>query len=214
MSGEIKPIQIYDGISVDLIKREGTEAQKEAVTLYDEDGNGSLEGAEAENFDNVTCELEKAQDGIRKLKLTMEREDGINQVTEFTYSDPKDLKRCVMNTDNTPTVFTTKASKFFASIAGVYKRASLDLINNKVTLYGAGDNSELSADNADVKVENSDMAYIVMEGGKLDLKNTKNYRKIFPDGPTSVQTDGKTVITSDSNSEFTVDLIEPEEDEE
>ncbi len=210
MTGEIEPIKIYDGISVELIKKEGTEAQKEAVALYDEDNNGKLEGYEAEDFSNVTCELEKSQDGFRKLKLTMEREDGINQVTEFTYKESKDLERCLID-GNYFTVFRTKASKFYASIAGIFKKATFDLVNNKVALYGAGDNSSLSADNADVKVANSDMEYIIMEGGKLDLKNTKNYRKYFPDGPTSVQTDGKTIITADDNSEYTVDILEQEE---
>ncbi len=210
MTGEIKPIQIYDGISVELVKKEGTEAQKEAVALYDEDSNGKLEGYEAEDFSNVTCELEKSQDGLRKLKLTMEREDGINQVTEFTYKEPKDLERCLID-GNSFRVFKTKASKFYANIVGTFKKATFDLVNKKVSLYGAGENSCLSADDADVKVVNSDMEYIIMEGGKLDLENTKNYRKYFPDGPTSVQTDGKTVIKADDNSEYTVDILEPEE---
>ena len=61
-------LHIYDGISVETVKQQGSDGQKIAVPLFDTDGNGKLEGMEVDRMNRCTLKSEKnifsVEDGV------------------------------------------------------------------------------------------------------------------------------------------------------
>ena len=62
-------LHIYDGISVETVKQQGSDGQKIAVPLFDTDGNGKLEGREADRMNRCTFKSEKISLPFLKTKV-------------------------------------------------------------------------------------------------------------------------------------------------
>ena len=63
-------LHIYDGISVETVKQQGSDGQKIAVPLFDTNGNGKLEGMEVDRMNRCTFKSEKNKVKICKYILT------------------------------------------------------------------------------------------------------------------------------------------------
>lgn len=78
-----KPIQAYEGISVDTIKEKGSKADVRAINIYDTNNDGYLTGAEVSVFNNTQRTL--SDDG-KTLTIT-NQQDGKNQEYKITSSN-------------------------------------------------------------------------------------------------------------------------------
>lgn len=59
---QIKPqakLNLYEGISVETVKQQGSDGQKIAVPLFDTNGNGKIEGMELDRMNRCTFKSEK-----------------------------------------------------------------------------------------------------------------------------------------------------------
>lgn len=198
-------LHIYDGISVETVKQQGSDGQKIAVPLFDTDGNGKLEGMEVDRMNRCTFKSEKN-------KLTIFENNGKDkqQVTEIKYNNVDDLyamynERALNNLDMFSFGEYTKNGvtgykHYFGSVASYAKR-TIDLIHGKVTVEGAKGN--LYGRNVDLTVKNSDINEIGINGGKVKLQNVKDEGLLF-DSETEIKTDGKTAIDADTNSKVKI----------
>ena len=99
---QIKPqakLNLYEGISVETVKQQGSDGQKIAVPLFDTDGNGKIEGRELNRMNRCTFKSEK-----NKLTIFENKGENKQEVTEINYKDVNDLyamhgKRALNNLD-------------------------------------------------------------------------------------------------------------------
>ena len=204
-------LHIYEGMSVDTVKRNGSDGQKIAVPLFDVDGNGKLEGAEVACMNNCTFEL-----APNKLTIWAKQNDGTKSQLEIKYNNLDELydtyKGKALNSMHGKNIFNFGFNKYlkdgeeccknFVGFVGKnYKKISIDMPNAKVTVDGADGN--IYGRDIDLTVKNSDAEKIRNHGGKVKLENTKN-KGLLWDSPTRVETDGKTVVKQDANSEAEV----------
>lgn len=73
---QIKPqakLNLYEGISVETVKQQGSDGQKIAVPLFDTDGNGKIEGRELDRMNRCTFKSEKINLPFLKTKVKTNR---------------------------------------------------------------------------------------------------------------------------------------------
>lgn len=199
-------LHIYDGISVETVKQQGSDGQKIAVPLFDTDGNGKLEGMEVDRMNRCTFKSEK-----NKLTIFENKGEDKQQITEIKYNNVSDLyamydERALNNLDmfsfgkHTNKDGVTGYKHYFGSV-GSYAKRTIDLIQGKVTVEGAKGN--LYSRNVDLTVKNSDISEIGINGGKVKLQNVKDEGLLY-DSATEIKTDGKTDVNADTNSKVKV----------
>lgn len=205
-------LHIYEGMSVDTVKRDGSDGQKIAVTLFDTDGNGKLEGAEVTRMNNCTFKSEP-----NKLTIWEKQNDGTKSQLEIKYKNLDELYNTYKDKAlNLISSFGRNISfsfnkyqkdgqeyckNYVGFVGNSYKKISIDMPNAKVTVDGADGN--IYGRDIDLTVKNSDAEKISTHGGKIKLENTKN-KGLLWDSPTRVKTNGKTVVKQDANSEAEV----------
>ena len=204
-------LHIYEGMSVDTVKRHGSDGQKIAVTLFDTDRNGKLEGAEVTEMNDCTFKSEP-----NKLTIWGKQNDETISQLEIKYKNLDELydtyKGRTLNFMYGTSRFIFSFNKYlkdgedccknhFGFIGNSYKKISIDMPNAKVTVDGADGN--ISGRGLDLTVKNSDAEAISTRGGKIKLENTKN-KGLLWDSPTRIETDGKTAVEQDANSEVEV----------
>ena len=199
---QVKPqarVQIYEGMSVETVKRNGSDGQKLMASLFDLDKDGKYDAAEAEAFNNCNFKTEKG-------KITMYNRSGYGpEVTELKYDDyDKDIAQ------NEPDIFNFKNDKgedcYFASM-GNFIKVVIDMIKGKVHVEG-GENGALYMNNVELTVKNSDLETISTTNSKINLQNVKDEGLLW-DSATEVETDGKSIINADADSKIE---IKPEEE--
>lgn len=205
---QIKPqakLNLYEGISVETVKQQGSDGQKIAVPLFDTNGNGKIEGMELDRMNRCTFKSEK-----NKLTIFENKGENKREVTEINYNNVNDLYamhgECALNNlDMFSFGKYTKDGKiaykhYFGSVASFTKRI-IDLVNGKVTIEGA--KGDLYGRNIDLTVKNSDINEIGINGGKVKLQNVKD-KGLIHDSATEIKTDGKTIVNADTNSKVRI----------
>ena len=206
---QIKPearVQIYEGMSVETVKKEGSTGQKIAVPLFDNDGNGKLEGYEVTRMNRCNFKSESG-----KLTIFENREDGKRREMEIKYGSLEELYTFAPSgralNDMNHFFFGCyekngqKYHKHSFSKVADYEKISIDMSNAKVTVQGAEGN--LYARDIELSVKDSDLEKISIKGGKLKLENVKDEGLLW-DSATEVKSDGKTVVSADANSKYEV----------
>lgn len=198
-------LHIYDGISVETVKQQGSDGQKIAVPLFDTNGNGKLESMEADRMNRCTFKSEK-----NKLTIFENKGEDKQEITEIKYNNTDDLyamydEHALNNLDMFSFGKYTKNGEkwfknYFGSVANCAKR-TIDLIHGKVTVEGA--KGDLYGRNIDLTVKNSDISEIGINGGKVKLQNVKDEGLLY-DSATEIKTDGKTDVNADTNSKVKV----------
>ena len=198
-------LHIYNGISVETVKQQGSDGQKIAVPLFDTNGNGKLEGMEADRMNRCTFKSEK-----NKLTIFENKGKDKREITEIKYNNTDDLyAMCDGHALNNLDMFnfgqyTKNGEKwfknYFGSAANCAKR-TIDLIHGKVTVEGA--KGDLFGRNIDLTVKNSDISEIGINGGKVKLQNVKDKGLIY-DSATEIRTNGKTAVHADTNSKVKI----------
>lgn len=199
---QVKPqarVQIYEGMSVETVKRNGSDGQKLMAPLFDLDRDGKYDVGEAGLFNSCNFTTEKG-------KITMYNYSGYGpEVTELKYDDyEKDIAL------NEPDIFNFKNDKgedcYFASM-GNFKKVVIDMIKGKVHVEGGKDGA-LFMNNVELTVKNSDLEKISTSNSKINLQNVKDEGLLW-DSATEVETDGKSIINADADSKIE---IKPEEE--
>ena len=198
-------LHIYDGISVETVKQQGSDGQKIAVPLFDTNGNGKLEGMEVDRMNRCTFKSEK-----NKLTIFENKGEDKQEITEIKYNNTDDLyamydEHALNNLDMFSFGKYTKDGvtgykHYFGSVANYAKR-TIDLIHGKITVEGA--KGDLYGRNVDLTVKNSDISKIGINGGKVKLQNVKDKGLIY-DNATEIKTDGKTAVDADINSKVKI----------
>ena len=206
---QVKPqarVQIYEGMNVETVKRNGSDGQKLMAPLFDLDSDGKYDAGEAELFNSCNFKTEKG-------KITMYNRSGYGpEVTELKYDDyEKDILNPYKGQAlNEPDIFNFKNDKgkdcYFASM-GNFKKVVIDMIKGKVHVEGGKDGA-LFMNNVELTVKNSDLETISTSNSKINLQNVKDEGLLW-DSATEVKTDGKSIINADADSKIE---IKPEEE--
>lgn len=202
-------LHIYDGISVETVKREGSTGQKIAVSLFDEDQNGILEGYEAERMNRCNFKSEPG-----KLTIFEDKGDKKNRVMEIKYGNLDELyAECQNVVTNDINSFSfgeyekegKKYLKYHFSKLADYEKISIDMPAGKVTVQGA--KGSLFTRDIELTVKDSDLNGIYASGGKVNLENVKN-EGLLIDSATEVRTDGTTIVKGDADSNYDISTEE------
>ena len=214
-----KEVKAHTGYHVAHIKAIGSTAQNLAVSLFDTDKNGVLNGREVNHFNSFSF-------SSKPNELTMYRiVDGKRQTTVIKYEKPEDFQCSVMSDTfcgfyfgGTKYLGGNEETKYYTLNSGVsldlvnYEKAVIDMKNKKVTIDGTGRNKwdfAIKASGIDeLSLNNLDLRMIDLKDGvTLNLKNTSD-KGIFSDSKILIKTsehninDKKIKINSDSDSKF------------
>ena len=196
-----RPVKAYAGMDVETIKRNGTEAQKLAVTLFDEDKNGYLSKEEAENFNSYS--MDKTKDGLR-LVNRKER-----QWIEIKYDNyEKDISNSTVGYFN----FTNeKGEQCTAGLWSKAKHILADLVKGKFEINKAELKEEVYLiNNVELTVTDADVLNIeAKNNAKINLNGVKNEGYVY-DSPTEIEHDGTVTINADESSEYDAKRLKEE----
>lgn len=205
-------VQIYEGMSVETVRKSGSEGQKLMAPLFDTDQDGKFDKYEAEAFNNCNFKTEKG-------KITIYNRSGYGtEITELKYDN---YEEDILGSGkqgkayNNPDMFHFKNDKgehcYFSSI-GNFAKVVIDMIKGKVHVEGGNQAAfGLYTNNIELTAKNSDLEYITANNSKLNLQNVKD-KGLLWDSATEVETDSKTIVNADDNSK--VDVKANEEDAE
>lgn len=203
---QVKPkarIAIHPGMTVETVKKNGSEGQKLMAPLFDIDKNGKYDDSEAMNFDSYTFKTEPG-------KITMCNDGCVGpEIIELKYDNfEKDVlckhKDTVLNDVDSFRFVNDKGEKCYFAHIGDFEKIAIDMIKGKVHVEGGGkEASGLYGDNIELTVKDSDLKKIDISGSKVNLQNVKDEGLLW-DSATKITTDGNTIIEADSASKFEV----------
>ena len=205
-------VQIYEGMSVETVRKSGSEGQKLMAPLFDTDQDGKFDKYEAEAFNNCNFKTGKG-------KITIYNRSGYGaEITELKYDNYEEDILCSGEQGevyNEPSMFNFKNDKgedcYFSSM-GKFTKVVIDMIKGKVHVEGGNQAAfGLYTNNIELTAKNSDLEHISASNSKINLQNVKN-KGLLWDSATEVETDGKTTVNADENSK--VDVKAKEEDAE
>lgn len=220
-----QPIQAYEGISVDKIKKEGTKADARSINIYDTNNDGQLTGDEVSTFNNTKRTL--SADG-KKLSI-FNNQDGKNQRIDITSSNevlddqlhfdkngnfvqegdlPVSMELSddgISFTQMNNNYVQKNGEKLYNYINariqfGDKTHVDLNIDKNSLSVSNAkGTTNYIYASNTDINVKNSEINTINMSGGTLNADGVNDRTLIF-DTDTEVITDGNTTINQKNSS--------------
>ena len=197
-------VQIREGMTVAEVRQYGSEGQKLAASLFDNDLVKDAEGhyvkdgifteGEAQQFNNYNFAV---RDGI----FTMyDRKSG--QTTEIKYDNVDDLKNLLNDNFNKPGnmfMFDKNGkTKMFLGESTQGGKITLDLTNKTITADGVK-GKYIYANGEKVTVKNSDVGIIGSRGKELEVKNTKDEGIIY-DSATKLNVGKNTKVKIDDAS--------------
>ena len=205
-------VQIYEGMTVENVKRKGSTGQKIAVSLFDGDKNGVLNKKEAEKMNRCIFKAEK-----NKLTIYENRGDGTKKQLEIKYNKLEDLSNSLIIIRNDASIFEwgykkengveiAKKMKQFIFLRDRYDKMTIDMPAGKVSVQGAKANS-ISGTNIDLSVKDSDLYHIDIDADtNLNLNNVRCEETSYaPGGPTKIDVYGdKATIGTVFNSKYKV----------
>lgn len=206
---QVKPearVQIYEGMTVENVKRKGSTGQKITASFFDVDKNGVLDKEEAEKMNRCNFKAEK-----NKLTIYENRDDGTRSQLEIKYNKLEDLYHCSISNDTSVFewgykkengVEIAKKIKRFLFALDEYDKITIDMPAGKVSVQGAEGN-RIWGVNTDISVTDSDLEKIGMAADtNLNLKNVKNEGLLF-DSATEISVHGdKATMGTVSDSKY------------
>lgn len=198
-------VQVYEGMSVEAVKKNGSDGQKLMAPLFDEDGDGKFNKYEAELFNSCNFKVEKG-------KITIYNRSGYGtEITELKYDN---YEKDILSPDTSGQTTNElgyyhfendKGEECWFSCLGRYAKVVIDMIKGKVHVEGSNTGSAISLNGANIEltVKNSDLEEINAYGGKIKLQNVKDKGLIW-DSATKITTDGKTLVEADADSDIEV----------
>lgn len=206
-------LQIREGMSVEDVRKHGSEGQKLAASLFDTDAEGKKDAngnyllkdgifnkREAEYFNRFNFSV---KDGT----FTMyDRESG--HVTEIKYDNIKDLKDVLNANVNEPTTMSLFSKNgeqklYFGQIGLTNGKTTIDLTNRTVKVDGVTNGSIYTNGNK-TTVKNSNLELISSSSKEVDIENVK-YKGIFGDRETGLTVGTKTILNVDENSKVDIE---------
>ena len=210
---QVKPearVQIYEGMTVENVKRKGSTGQKIAASLFDGDKNGVLDKEEAEKMNRCIFKAEK-----NKLTIYENRGDGTKKQLEIKYNKLEDLSNSLIIIRNDASLFEwgykkengveiAKKIKQFIFLRDRYDKMTIDMPAGKVSVQGAEGNG-IFGTNIDLSVKDSDLYHIgINEDTNLNLNNVR-CEGSSSDDPTNIEVNGdKATIGTVFNSKYKV----------
>lgn len=200
-------------MSVEDVRKHGSEGQKLAASLFDTDAEGKKDAngnyllkdgifnkREAEYFNRFNFSV---KDGT----FTMyDRESG--HVTEIKYDNIKDLKDVLNANVNEPTTMSLFSKNgeqklYFGQIGLTNGKTTIDLTNRTVKVDGVTNGSIYTNGNK-TTVKNSNLELISSSSKEVDIENVK-YKGIFGDRETGLTVGTKTILNVDENSKVDIE---------
>ena len=211
-------LQIREGMTVEDVRKNGSEGQKLAASLFDTDADGKKDAngnyllkdgifnkQEAEYFNRFNFSV---KDGL----FTMyDRESG--HVTEIKYNNIDDLKE-VLNTNlNEPThlSFFSKNGEqklYFGQVGLTNGKTTIDLANRTINVDGATDGS-IFTNGYKTTVKNSNLELISSSSKEVDIQNVK-YHQLLGDAETGVSVRKDTKLNVDNDSKVDIERKDKE----
>ena len=210
---QVKPqarTHVYEGISVDTVRKNGSDGQKLAVNLFDTDNNGVLDKREAALMNSCNFKAEKG-----KLTIFRHNNDGSKATIEMKYNVDEEVFVAASRIAQTDKGLILelmghnnegKDIGVFGAHISKYENISIDCSTGKVNVKGAEGN--LYSDRLNLTVLDSDIESIDTNNGRVKLKNVKD-ETFFGYSATKVNTNGQTVIEPPVNSKVEVKKDEP-----
>ena len=200
-------LQIREGMTLNEVRKYGSEGQKLAASLFDSefvknsDGKWVRDGiftkSEAEHFNNYNF-------SVKNNVFTMyNRKTG--QTTEIKYNDINNLKK-LLNDDTNATgcisYWDKNKQKVFIGENTIGGKITIDLTNNSITADGVKGNY-IYASGQKVVVKNSDVKTVGTHAKELELQNTKDYGLIY-NSSTEVEAGKNTIVKIDDKSDVKI----------
>lgn len=207
----VQPMQVRAGMSVNDVKKYGSEGQKLAANLFDSDRvkndkgefvkNGVFNEDEAKRFNEFEFTL---KDNI----FTM-RDKRNNQSVAIKYDNIEDLKEMlnenlseVSSNGATLNLFNFKKGLSFGSSGTTHGYSAIDLTKKNISVDGVkGD--IIAARGAKLTVKDSDLETISTSAKELEVKNTKDKGVIW-DSATEIHAQKGTKIKADKKSDVNI----------
>lgn len=208
---QVKPqarVQIYEGMTVEAVKKNGSEGQKLMAPLFDLNQDGRYDANEAEQFNSYNFTTEKG-----KITLYENNNDGSRQITEIKYDNFEEDVLCMYEGEplNALDRFLFKNDKgedcYFAKFAK-YTKAVIDMIKGTAQVENAK-GSYILGNGIELTIKDSDLEKIRLYNGKLNLQNVKDKGLIW-DSATQIDADGKTIVEADAESKVEVKAYKEE----
>lgn len=195
-------VQICAGMTVQTVKRNGSDGQKLMAPLFDNNHDGVYSKQEAEHFNSYDF---KTEDG--KITIFSKNPDGSKQVTEIKYDN---FEGDVFHTFNGETLnrlgsYTFKDDKgksCFFSCIGNYAKAVIDMVKGTVQITN-GKCHNINGRNIELTIEDSDLERVGILKSKLNLQNTKDVGLFF-DSATKVEAGGESIVNNDNASKVEI----------
>ena len=202
-------IQIREGMTVEEVKKYGSEGQKLAANLFDADmvknakgdwiRDGIFTKSEAEYFNQFDF-------SVKNNVFTM-YDRVTDQTTEIKYDNIEDLKSLLNDKWNEVGHLALSQNgkiKYYMADMTHGGKMTLDLTKGTIT-YDKVQGYGVFAVGEKVTVKNSDVELISSNAGELEIQNTKDKRRILPDRATVVATDKKTLLKVDDQSNVKIE---------
>lgn len=207
-------LQIREGMSVEDVRKNGSEGQKLAASLFDTDGahrdaqgnwvkDGIFNKSEAEYFNQFNF-------SVKNNIFTMyNRKSG--HTTEIKYNNIEDLKKVLNSSLNEPTYINFfsengKQKLYSGSVGLTDGKTTIDLTNRTVEVNGVTHGSIYTNGNKTI-VKNSSLEVISSSSKELEIENTMN-KGILWDSNTAVDIDKSTNLKVDNNSKVDIERKE------
>lgn len=198
-------LQIREGMTVEEVKKYGSEGQKLAASLFDENDtkdektghylkNGVYSEREAKYFNQYNF-------SVKNNVFTMYNRES-NQTTEIKYKNLEDLKRILNEDYNRPWslhFFQNDKQKVFVGESTKNGKITLDLHEGTVTCDGV-EGDFIYASGKKVTVSNSDVKTIGSHAKELEIQNTRDKGLIW-DSATEVEAGKDTIVKIDDKSD-------------
>lgn len=206
-------LQIREGMSIEDVKKHGSEGQKLAANLFDIDAEGKKDAngnyllkdgifnkKEAEYFNRFNFSV---KDG----SFTMyDRESG--HVTEIKYDNIDDLKKALNADVNEPTTMhffgkNGEQKLYVGTVGATNGKTTIDLSKRTVEINGLTNGSIFTNGNK-TTVKNSNLELISSSSKEVDIQNVK-YNQWFGDTETGITVGTKTILNVDGNSKVDIE---------
>ena len=199
-------LQIREGMTVEEVKKYGSEGQKLAASLFDENDtkdektghylkNGVYSEREAKYFNQYNF-------SVKNNVFTMYNRKS-NQTTEIKYNNIDDLKKFLTDDYNEPgcwALYQNKKQKVYIGDSTKNGKITLDLHEGTVTCDGV-EGDFIYASGKKVTVSNSDVKTIGSHAKELEIQNTRDKGLIW-DSATEVEAGKDTSVKIDDKSDI------------
>jgi len=214
ITGKTQPrLQIREGMSVEDVRKYGSDGQKLAASLFDisaggkKDANGKyllkdgvFNKREAEYFNRFNF-------SVKDRSFTMYDKES-KQVTEIKYDNIEDLKKFLNADVNKPETMILfgkdgKSKLYVGTIGATDGKTTIDLTKHTVEFNGLT-KGNVYTHGEKTTIKNSNVELISSSSKEVDIQNVK-YKGVFGDQKTYVKINKNTRLKIDNNSKVDIE---------